>query len=353
MKTICFLYSEVLGYTEACVNKLIELDVKPLVVHWQLEKLSKYEVKNEKGIEYLSLSNYTAADLIKILVEKRVDGIYMSGWMDKKYLKVAKYFKSKQLCKIVAGSDNQWTGSVRQQLATTWLGRWWLRQYVDELLIPGAPQYGFASRLGFTLSSISWPEYSCDHDLFSKWHHLENGNSINKTLYCVGRFNSVKGLSHLIKAFKSVSPPDRRGWNLKLFGNGPEEQELRKLIGGDQDISINGFLKPDDMVHHLSGRGVFCMPSLIEPWGVALHEFVSAGFPVIASVKCGAAFHFVRSGFNGFLFDPLKVGELESVLRKVFSLDESALKTMSDNSHHLSYSITPAIWAYNLISRFS
>ncbi len=335
------------------MNKLTELNVRPVVVHWRDKKLSKYEVKNEKGIEYLALSNYTAADLIGILLEKKIDGIYMSGWMDEKYLKVANHFKSNRLCKVIAGLDNQWTGSLRQRLATTLFGRWWLRQYVDELLIAGAPQFGFASRLGFTLSTLSWPEYSCDHELFARWHQMEKGNSINKTLYCICRFNSVKGLSQLINAFTAISRKDRKGWNLKIFGNGPEEQKLRALAKGDPDISINGFLQPSEIAMHMAGRGVFCMPSLIEPWGVALHEFVSAGFPVIASVRCGAAFHFVRPGFNGFVFDPTKSQEIENVLRKVFSLEENTLATMSANSHYLSYSITPTIWAYNLISRFS
>ena len=48
-----------------------------------------------------------------------------------------------------------------------------------------------------------------------------------------------------------------------------------------QRLNILDFFNPSEIEHLIKNTSVFILPSHFEPWGVAVHEFSSAGFPLI------------------------------------------------------------------------
>ncbi|POF61873.1 glycosyl transferase [Novacetimonas maltaceti] len=95
-----------------------------------------------------------------------------------------------------------------------------------------------------------------------------------------GRMVAKKGFDILIRAFQQAALPDAR---LILFGDGPEHARLAALGGGN--VIFPGYRSdfPADL-HMLDG---FVMPSLHEPFGLALLEAMSADLPVLATAAGG------------------------------------------------------------------
>jgi len=350
--TIGFLYSEVMGYTEACFKKLLELEVNLVVIHW--DKLLKTPYKlcvEHPRLKYFKSSELSERQCIEILIAENIQGLYVSGWMDRKYVRVARYFKRTGI-KVIAGCDTSWNGSLKHHIAGL-VGRRWLHRSFDELLIAGAPQLEFGKRIGFRPTQISWPEYACDVGKFRELYLRNRERKISKTIVFVGRFNKVKGILPLVEAFLKIKKEDSaNAWRLRLIGNGPLQNSIVKKADGHTDVSIHNFMQPSELIDDLQNTGVFCLPSLVEPWGVVVHEFAVAGFPLVLSDACGSSFHFLKSGYNGYLFPFDNSLGLELALSKIMQMSEKELKQFGERSHWLGIQLTPLLWAENLISRF-
>jgi glycosyltransferase involved in cell wall biosynthesis len=133
---------------------------------------------------------------------------------------------------------------------------------------------------------------------------------------------------------------------LWIIGNG----SLRDGIPDDDRIVMMDFMQPNELAIFAKGGGVLVLPSRHEAWGVVLHEFAAAGFPIICSDSCGAADEFVRHGYNGFIF---KTGDTDELCRSMVAMTSLTLeqrRSMGANSHDLSRHINPEISARSLLS---
>lgn len=93
-----------------------------------------------------------------------------------------------------------------------------------------------------------------------------------------GRFGEQKGFETLIEAMKQL-PSDR--FKLYLGGSGPQEDELKQLAQGMDNIEFVGRI--DDVPGFLETCDVVVIPSRWEPWGNVCREAKAAGKPVISS----------------------------------------------------------------------
>lgn len=350
--TLGFLYSEVMGYTEACFKALLNAHIKLVVVHWDQNRKTPYQLAlAHPNLKYVASSSVSIEQCIALLETENVVGLYVSGWMDRKYLAVARYFKAKAV-KTVAGCDTLWRGTWKQKVAALF-GKRWLTRYFDELLVAGALQYEFARRIGFNAHEISWPEYSCDVDFFNRIYEQTRLARFKKEFLFVGRLHESKGIISLVKAFleaKSVLGDDE--WTLKIIGNGPLQHQLVEYTTRYPAVSWQDFLQPEHLAVELQQPKVFCLPSISEPWGVVVHEFAVAGFPLLVSQHCGSAFHFLKDGYNGFLISPHVESQIVQTIKKVMAMTESELQMFGDRSHHLGMTINCELWAANLKARF-
>jgi len=94
-----------------------------------------------------------------------------------------------------------------------------------------------------------------------------------------GRLVPYKRIDLAIKAF------NRLGWNLKIFGTGPEEKYLKKIA--KKNIEFLGLISEEEKTKLLSESRGFINPQY-EDFGIISVEAMASGRPVIAYHKGGA-----------------------------------------------------------------
>ncbi len=157
MKRILILYSEVMGYTKACIDQLAsDFNVEILMFQLDKLKLTPYEPDfRQKNVTFYNKSKFS---YYKVFFKKCLDFnptlIFVSGWMDADYLRVAKHYK-RMGCRVVSFADNQWKSTLRQNFASIF-GRNYLHKHFTDLWVSGIRQYEFAKRMGFKDKSIKY-----------------------------------------------------------------------------------------------------------------------------------------------------------------------------------------------------
>ncbi len=95
--------------------------------------------------------------------------------------------------------------------------------------------------------------------------------------------------------------------------------------------------------------GVFVLPSTYEPWGVAVHEHATAGFPLVLSDAVGAAERFLVGGENGLRFKAGSVEDLRTAMRAIVERSDDELQAMGARSAALGRTWNPKEWATTAI----
>lgn len=345
---VLILYTEVMGYTMASIEALVRMyPVYVYVVGWDKGKLTPYKVGTLEDVEYHTRSSFGDYDsLLSYAIEKNPDLLFVSGWMDKDYVKVARYFKSRSI-RVVSFLDNQWHGTLRQRAGQIF-SNWMLKRNFSHLWVSGPKQHLFANKMGYDDKYIKEGFYSADTENFHqvrelRLHHIEQyGYPLNITY--LGRFSEVKNIDILINVFKQ-NTTKWKGWTLTLIGAGPLKNEIDEKCKGSDTIIIKDFIQPGLLNNEMMRTGIFCLPSKNEPWGVVIHEFAAAGIPMIVSNVCGAAVVFLDEGNNGYSFNPSDPKQLEEKLDAMISMPLDQLKQMGEKSYQLSKKITPLTWA--------
>ena len=151
---------------------------------------------------------------------------------------------------------------------------------------------------------------------------------------CVARFVAKKNLQTAIRAFaefRRLLPESRR--RLILCGSGALEAELRELAsaqGVAESVVFAGFLGPDEVAVTLRDALALVLPSVEEQWGLVVNEAVALGIPVLCSDNVGARDTLVRSGVNGFIFEPNNVEGLAFFMAQLAG-DEAMWGAFSTN----------------------
>jgi len=344
---ILFLHAEVMGYTMATINALINSGNDVHVIHWDHKKLTPYQPPSISNLHMYPRSQMNKSAITKIVNEISPTITVVSGWMDKDYLSVVKGLRAKK-SKVVVGFDDQWHGTIRQRWAALLGAFGFFNKYFSHAWVSGSYQFEYARRLGFNKKNIIFDLYSADIELFQKAYEKNVNNkhaNYPRRFLFVGRFESIKGLDILLEAWEIISRTNHN-WELHLVGNGSMKERLMKISG----IIVKDFMQPDELMSEVADAGCFVLPSQGEPWGVVIHEFAAAGLPIIASNVVGAASSFIIPGMNGVLFSVDDAKSLASKMLYIMELDNSDLARMGDISNALAKRITPESSAANLIS---
>jgi glycosyltransferase involved in cell wall biosynthesis len=123
----------------------------------------------------------------------------------------------------------------------------------------------------------------------------------------IARFIAKKNLGMALDAYARYAR-GRVGTprELHLCGAGELEDELRAQC---ENLSLSGvrfrgFLQERDIAGVLASSLALILPSIEEQHGLAVNEAVAMGVPVLVSDNCGARDLLVRSGVNGYVFEP-------------------------------------------------
>ena len=343
---IVFLYSTVVGHVVGVLKALLECDRKTEidVVFWDRRHInsSRYVIEKTGPVKFHPRSSLTDSGLVELLHSVNPDIVYVSGWMDKGYLRaIRRYRAAGGDAQIVCGIDDQWKGTLRQYLGQIYFHLFYARIF-DFMWVSGKPQYHYAQRFGYGHERIISNLLSADTTIFNK------KSVFTRRFVFIGRFAPEKGLNLLLDAYNSLPEGMKVEWPLVLIGDGGLKEEI--INKKSKYIVIKPFMQPKALMEELMQGGVACITSKHEPWGVAIHEMAILGYPLILSSACGAATEFLISGHNGFLFKKNDMQSLRDAMIEITSLPIEDLELFSLRSHHLGQRITPEHAAYSLLS---
>jgi glycosyltransferase involved in cell wall biosynthesis len=344
---IFYLYSELLGYTMATIQALVNSGAEVHVVHWDHKKLTAYEPPAMDGAHFYNRSELTVEAMHSLGKRLSPDITVVSGWMDNGYLSVAKVLRKRKHT-VALAIDGQWRSTPRQLVASLAGSMGYFSRYFSHAWVAGTYQYEYARKLGFDKKHIIYDLYSADIELFNQAYKAATDQK--ETCYphrflFVGRFEHIKGLDVLMAAWASLALV-RIDWELHLVGDG----SLKDMLAGMPDVFLKPFMQPAQLIKEVKQAGCFVLPSRGEPWGVVVHEFTAAGLPLIASNEVGAAAAFLINDFNGFTFAANDSEALAKEMLKIIETSDEDLTLMAQRSHQLAQKITPETSAANLLS---
>jgi GalNAc-alpha-(1->4)-GalNAc-alpha-(1->3)-diNAcBac-PP-undecaprenol alpha-1,4-N-acetyl-D-galactosaminyltransferase len=103
----------------------------------------------------------------------------------------------------------------------------------------------------------------------------------NRVIVSVGRLDKLKNLALVIKTFARLNAPN---WELRIFGTGEEEQNLRRLIaklGVENRVFLKGLTQ--NVYAELAQASIFAFGSKMEGYPNVLLEGMSAGLAVVST----------------------------------------------------------------------
>ena len=351
---VLYLYTEVMGYNLPVFESLVkQFKASVDVVHWNQNKLTPFVPDPTSGVNYHERSKLTNQSLMDFAMTLSPDLVYVSGWMDKGYLPVIEKLKASGV-PVVVGLDTQWTGSLRQQIGSRLIKWIYKKRYFSYALVPGPMQYEYAARIGFDKTEILCNLLSGNSTLFARAAlslQQEKQTQYPKNFLFVGRFAHSKGIDILLQAFDIYRTRYQGDWSLTCIGNGPMAELLEQAQQADPAaISVKAFSSQETLVEHAKAAGVFILPSREDPWGVVVHEFATAGLPLILSEHVGARPQFLIDRLNGLTFYQNSAEDLALQMHKLATQTTAQLLEMGRISAKLAEHLNPQMSAASLMA---
>ena len=344
---VVVIFRELSAYMLACFRETARKSGNELTVFClPVNSEAPFDFGEQPGLRIVNRQYLSKNELLDAISSCRPDLVYVADWSSFGLMYLAWQLRHKYT--LVTGFDNQWLGTPRQRLLC--LGaRQIFPQVFKGVFIPGEPQRGFARKLGFRPDQIREGMYSADtlmFDAFRAQSFQAKKTSFPRAFLCVARYIPAKGLETLWRAFSEAVEETGSDWQLICTGTG----ELWESRMQHPSIRHLGFVQPTDMGAVIREAGVFVLPSLFEPWGVVVHEYARAGFPLVLSREVGAATQFLEEGVNGYSFPAGDVQALKSALIRVMNCDDKTLISMAEASRLKSLELSPEFWATQLLS---
>ena len=334
-KRIVFLYTELAEYIKACMDALAQKDVDVYVFHYPVnpEAPFKFDFVNSRCKFYLR-TDFSRTELLNEVKKINPQAIVCSGWIDKDYVSICRELRQK--LKTVIALDSQYEKGLKARVARERAKRLYKPAF-DFAWVPGSPQVKYAESIGFKPDEIQTGFYTID---VKKWNQANANNpaeNFPRRFVFVGRYMEFKGVIELWEAFSQI---DSKGWELYCAGNG-DLFPSRRIHKGIHHV---GFVQPVDLYKFVAQGGVFILPSHREPWGVVVHEFAAAGYPIICTENVGAGSAFLKDGINGYEIKSNNIAELKDAMKKVIDSPDQQLFAMGRESKYLASKIDINTW---------
>lgn len=136
-----------------------------------------------------------------------------------------------------------------------------------------------------------------------------------KIFMAVGALCRRKGTDVLLKAFAKLNTED---WCLVFCGRDRGDGDYQKLaqrLGVQDRVLFLGAYPAERIAEVYEAADVCVLASRFDGWGVVLNEAASLGLPLIATNNCGADWHQIKSGTNGYRVEAGSVGRLSTAMR--------------------------------------
>ena len=171
-----------------------------------------------------------------------------------------------------------------------------------------------------------------DHEISNQWLKKKYKVGLKYRLIgYVGRLQSYKNISFLIKAVDILIRSDVRDVKLFIVGDGPSVyvDELKQLVADlkiEKHIVFTGFISNPLKV--IAGLDVLVAPSTIDAFGRTLIEAMLQNTPTIAANSAGHT-EIISNGFTGLHY---KHGDIGNLVRELnFFLQKCPIETRKTN----------------------
>ncbi len=300
-------------------------------------------------------SRALAERVTSLLDEYRPDIVLVTGYYYAAMRAATRWAKRHGKGSVFLGDSHR--ADRRRLFVKEWVKGWWVRRHYDSAFAAGVRTATYLMGLGIPRQRI-WTGYDVvDNEAFAAAAQAarSQGDSLRRRLgvpdrhfLFVGRLAPEKNVARLLAAYRRYrSITGRNAWGLVLVGSGPLESELRTLAAGLDDVVFAGFQKADAVAAYYGTASCLVLPSVRETWGLVVNEAMAAGLPVLVSQRCGCVPELVSQGENGYLFDPLDVGNLARLMGQLSS-ESMEVKRMGDASRRIVNLFTPETWAWTL-----
>ena len=334
-RSIVFLYTELADYIKVCLDRLANDGVDVHVFHYPVNPEAPFEFDfKTSGCHFYLRTDFSNRELQLKIESILPTAIVCSGWIDKGYVAICRSLHPK--VKTIIALDNQLESGIKARLALL-RAKLFFKSAFQFAWVPGEPQSEYAQKLGFKKSEIQTGFYTVDVKKWSdiKWESQEN--QFPHRFVFVGRYVDFKGIAELWNAFRRINPGD---WQLYCAGHGALYDSRIRHKG----IHHLGFVQPADLYKFVAKGGVFVLPSHSEPWGVVVHEFAGAGYPLICTKAVGAASAFLKPGLNGILVNPQNEFQLAEAMQRFVNMPDKDLIEMGKQSKLLAGKMNIELW---------
>ncbi len=225
----------------------------------------------------------------------------------------------------------------------------------------GVSKKEYASDIGIVPQKINVIYNGVDTHVFKPCQDGNSGDArtrfgIRKTDTIIGsvaRFDPVKGIKNLVKAFSMLSPGVRENCKLLLVGDGAEKESIQKMssqLGIQDQVILTGMRK--DIPDCLRLMDIYVQPSLFENISNSVLEAMAAGLPVI-STHVGGIQEILDHNKSGLI---VELGNHQSMTEALDFLinDVKQRKTMGEQARrHVTdfFSIEKMVLDYETIYR--
>ncbi len=329
-------------YVDEGFGQTVQWDV-PLLDGYRYEFLPA--VDDRRRLSFSRPLNYGLAPRLR---EEKFDALWVHGWGHWVHLwalRVAHRLGIKVLMRGESGlhlrPPSGWRRIMKQRLLS------YLTTHVDGFLAIGSLNRGFYESQGVPSGRIFPMPYavdnaffqarateaSCDRELLRRELRFELGRPV--ILYA-SKMTARKRPGDLLEAYLRLSPDGRREPHpyLLFIGDGELRPALEARASrlGWNSIRFLGFKNQTELPGYYDLCDVFVLPSVQEPWGLAINEVMNVAKVVIVSDEVGCGPDLVRHGENGYVFRAGDIADLSCVLREVLAEPE---KTVAMGRHSL------------------
>src|SRR3989338_1114130 len=128
------------------------------------------------------------------------------------------------------------------------------------------------------------------------------------TIICVARLVKTKRIDQLMKAAAGLKD------NLVIVGTGPQEKYLKQLAGNRVEFFKN--LPRKELIRLLKQSDLFCLPSVVEGFGIATIEAMACGLQaVLADIPVNR--EVTRNGQGAVFFEPENIADLTDKIKSI------------------------------------
>lgn len=152
-------------------------------------------------------------------------------------------------------------------------------------------------------------------------------------LLTVARLDAIKGVKELVAALCQTALHQRL--TLLVAGEGSLRAELETVVadaGAQETIRFLGHQSEQQVIELLALADGFILPSLGDPYPLAVIEAAFAGLPLLLSDRIGCHPEALVPGRNGDLFDPLDAGGMAACVERFIEAGQSGWAAMGSAS---------------------